>query len=127
MHFCRQLQRGKQFVDRRDADRLFHHLPYSCYGGGYGGDQLSFGRVLLAMAARQPTSPRSELPDSTRIQATIVSSAGRGMFGFVSGKSLRDEVRVMVGEFALMCPSPAKLGVKPIPEKKVEESCMPCI
>lgn len=44
------------------------------------------------------------------------------MLGFLSGKSLRDEVGVMVGEFALLCPPPTKTGVKPIPEKKVEES-----
>jgi len=44
------------------------------------------------------------------------------MFGFISGKSLRSEVGVMVGEFARICPPPARLGVKRVSDGKIEES-----
>ena len=44
------------------------------------------------------------------------------MFGFISTKSLRSEAGTMVEAFARICPPPAKIGNKPIPEKKVGES-----
>lgn len=44
------------------------------------------------------------------------------MFGILSSKSLRDDAGAMIGSFAQTCPPPAKLGNKPVPEKKVGES-----
>lgn len=43
------------------------------------------------------------------------------MFGFISSKTLRSEVGVIVATFAEVCPPP-KIGNKPVPERTVGES-----
>lgn len=44
------------------------------------------------------------------------------MLGFLSGKSLRRDVGVMVQAFVRGCPPPTKIGHKSISKKKVGES-----
>lgn len=44
------------------------------------------------------------------------------MFGFLSGKSLRQFTGTIVGEFAEKCPPPAPSGVKPISKQNAADS-----
>jgi len=44
------------------------------------------------------------------------------MFGFLSSKSMRTDVGAMVESFARVCPPPAKIGDRSVPERAINEA-----